>query len=97
MICRVLTALAVIALPVLAQAQTVPERVPYSTLEANKKLLLDFFAFRGSLEDRARQFLPDDYVQHNPRFLAMDKVTDERDVRHGWRRSGKRSGRVSSW
>ncbi len=43
--------------------------------EANKQLLLDFFNFQGSDEERLQQFLAPDYVQHNPRFLAMDKFT----------------------
>jgi predicted SnoaL-like aldol condensation-catalyzing enzyme len=44
-------------------------------LQANKQLLLDFFHFQGTREERAAKFLADDYVQHNPRFLAMDKIT----------------------
>ena len=44
-------------------------------LEKNKQLLLDFFHFQGTREERAAKFLADDYVQHNPRFLAMDKIT----------------------
>ncbi len=66
-----------------AAAATAPAVVSAATLAANKKLLLDFFAFRGSFEDRGRQFLADDYVQHNPRFLAMDKVTGARG-RQAW-------------
>ncbi|MDG2091592.1 MAG: nuclear transport factor 2 family protein [Gammaproteobacteria bacterium] len=46
-----------------------------SELEFNKQLLIDFFAFEGSGIDRMEQFMAEDYVQHNPRFLAMDKFT----------------------
>lgn len=44
-------------------------------LATNKQLLLDFFAFEGTEIERMERFLADDYVQHNPRFLAMDKFT----------------------
>jgi predicted SnoaL-like aldol condensation-catalyzing enzyme len=44
-------------------------------LASNKQLLLDFFAFRGSDIERMEQFMAVDYIQHNPRFLAMDKFT----------------------
>ncbi|MAY01694.1 MAG: hypothetical protein CMQ38_01805 [Gammaproteobacteria bacterium] len=43
--------------------------------DANKQLLLDFFDFEGSGEERMEQFLAEDYIQHNPRFLAMDEFT----------------------
>lgn len=44
--------------------------------EANKQLLIDFFAFEGDSDvERMELFMADDYVQHNPRFLAMDKFT----------------------
>ena len=46
-----------------------------SVRAANKQLLLDFFAFTGTREERREQFLADDYVQHNPRFLKMDEIT----------------------
>lgn len=52
-------------------------------LEANKQLLLAFFHFQGTREERARRFLADDYVQHNPRFLAMDRITGARG-REAW-------------
>jgi predicted SnoaL-like aldol condensation-catalyzing enzyme len=52
-------------------------------LEANKKLLLDFFHFQGTREERAAKFLADDYIQHNPRFLAMDKITGAKG-REAW-------------
>ncbi|MDC1437236.1 nuclear transport factor 2 family protein [Gammaproteobacteria bacterium] len=46
-----------------------------SEQDINKQLLLDFFAFEGSGIDRMEQYMAEDYVQHNPRFLAMDKFT----------------------
>ncbi len=46
-----------------------------SEQEINKQLLLDFFAFEGSDLERMEQYMDEDYVQHNPRFLAMDKFT----------------------
>jgi predicted SnoaL-like aldol condensation-catalyzing enzyme len=56
---------------------------PAASLEANKKLVLDWYAFQGSREDRARRFLADDYIQHNPRFLKMDEITGARG-RDAW-------------
>lgn len=46
-----------------------------SELDANKQLLLDFFSFQGSDEERMQRFMAEDYIQHNPRFLAMDQFT----------------------
>ncbi|MBN4053669.1 nuclear transport factor 2 family protein [Haliea sp. AH-315-K21] len=46
-----------------------------SEQEANKQLLIGFFAFQGSDVERMEQYMADDYVQHNPRFLAMDKFS----------------------
>ncbi len=43
--------------------------------QINKQLLLNFFAFTGTDIERMEQFLADDYIQHNPRFLAMDEFT----------------------
>ena len=54
-----------------------------SPLAANKQLLLDFFHFQGTREERAARFLADDYIQHNPRFLAMDKITGAKG-REAW-------------
>lgn len=73
MIARVVVLMLVLSASVSAQRP-----VPADTLAANKQLLLDFFAFRGTAEERGRQFLADDYIQHNPRFLAMDKITGAR-------------------
>jgi predicted SnoaL-like aldol condensation-catalyzing enzyme len=44
-------------------------------LDSNKQLLRDFFAFNGSLEERAERFLAVDYIQHNPRLLRLDAIT----------------------
>ena len=44
-------------------------------LAINKQLLIDFFAYEGSDVGRMEQFMAPDYIQHNPRFLAMDKFT----------------------
>lgn len=73
-------ALLVSAAPAFAQAPAAPVAAPVEAglrarLDANKKLLLDFFHFQGTREERAAKFLADDYIQHNPRFLAMDKIT----------------------
>ena len=44
--------------------------------EANKQLLIDFFAYDGNDDvERMELFMADSYVQHNPRFLTMDKFT----------------------
>jgi len=68
---------------------------PAAALEANKKLVLDWYAFPGSREDRARRFLADDYIQHNPRFLRMDEVTGARG-RDAWLKAGDAArGRAS--
>ena len=46
-----------------------------SEQEINKQLLLDFFAYEGTRIGRMELYLAEEYVQHNPRFLAMDKFT----------------------
>ena len=62
-------------------------------LAANKKVAIDNFQFQGSREDRARIFLAEDYVQHNPRFLKMDRITGARG-REAWlTASGAAQGR----
>ena len=58
-------------------------QAPRPDLEKNKQLLLDFFHFQGTREERAARFLAEDYIQHNPRFLAMDKITGARG-REAW-------------
>jgi predicted SnoaL-like aldol condensation-catalyzing enzyme len=57
-----------------AKAQTISQ-TSVETREANKQLVTDFFAFEGDREERALQFMTDDYIQHNPRFLKMDEFT----------------------
>ncbi len=45
-------------------------------LDANKQLLLDFFASGHlSREERSARFQTDDYIQHNPRLLKVDEIT----------------------
>ena len=62
-------------------------------LAANKKVAIDNFQFKGSREDRARIFLAEDYVQHNPSFLRMDRITGARG-REAWlKASGAAQGR----
>jgi len=62
-------------------------------LAANKKVAIDNFQFQGSRDDRARMFLAEDYVQHNPRFLKMDRITGARG-REAWlKASGAAQGR----
>lgn len=78
------------AIPVVGQRAD-----PAASLEANKKLVLDWYAFPGSREERARRFLADDYIQHNPRFLKMDEMTGARG-RDAWLKAGDASrGRAS--
>lgn len=50
--------------------------VSQEELNANKQLLLDFFA-SGSMppQIRAERFLTEDYIQHNPRLLRVDQIT----------------------
>jgi predicted SnoaL-like aldol condensation-catalyzing enzyme len=57
-----------------------PEPGPCATtqqeLNANKQLLLDFFASGHlSREERSERFQTEDYVQHNPRLLRIDEIT----------------------
>ena len=83
--CRGLSAVAP-AVP--SGLDSTPER-----LAANKKVAIDNFQFKGSREDRARIFLSEDYVQHNPRFLKMDRITGARG-REAWlKASGAAKGR----
>jgi predicted SnoaL-like aldol condensation-catalyzing enzyme len=48
-------------------------RTEAARLEANKQLLLHDFALAGDLEARKR-LRTDDYIQHNPRFVALTGV-----------------------
>ena len=77
---RKILALSVIALgiPSLTHSQATEKnstRVNLAESEQNKQLLLDFFEFTGTREERAERFLSDGYVQHNPRFLRMNEIT----------------------
>jgi hypothetical protein len=63
----------------IARAQS-PEPGECSTtqeeLNANKQLLLDFFASRGMpREERSARFQTEDSVQHNPRMRRIDEIT----------------------
>ena len=44
-------------------------------LDANKQLLLDFFEYEGSREERSARFQAEGYIQHNPRALKIDEIT----------------------
>lgn len=53
-------------------------------LNANKQLLLDFFASRGMpREERSAKFQTEDYIQHNPRLLRIDEITGA-EGRQSW-------------
>ncbi len=66
---RSIAALLVVAASLFAQAPN-----DAAKLDANKKLLLEFFRLGSNLDAR-KQMLTSDYIQHNPRFLKMDEVT----------------------
>jgi predicted SnoaL-like aldol condensation-catalyzing enzyme len=55
----------VVAMPVIAQQS--PEEA--ARLEANKQLVLKFFA--TPVGEERRKMLTDDYIQHNPRFVEL--------------------------
>ena len=79
-LCRKIFALLTIALgiPSLTHSQAAANNsslVSPSESEQNKQLLLDFFEFTGTREERAERFLSDNYIQHNPRFLRMNEIT----------------------
>ena len=58
-------------IPEPGECSTTPEE-----LKANKQLLLDFFASRGTpREERSERFQTEDYIQHNPRLLRIDEIT----------------------
>jgi predicted SnoaL-like aldol condensation-catalyzing enzyme len=73
-----MAAMALLAL--VARAEQPGEAV--ARLEANKKLLLEFFRLGADREARMKM-LADDYIQHNPRFLATDKITGKKG-REAW-------------
>jgi predicted SnoaL-like aldol condensation-catalyzing enzyme len=66
---RSIAALLVVAASLFAQAPN-----DAAKLDANKKLLLEFFRLGSNLDAR-KQMLNSDYIQHNPRFLKLDEVT----------------------
>jgi predicted SnoaL-like aldol condensation-catalyzing enzyme len=57
-----------------------------------KQLVVDFFEFRGTREERAARFMTADYVQHNPRFLQMDEITGARGS-EAWIKAGEEAAR----
>jgi predicted SnoaL-like aldol condensation-catalyzing enzyme len=65
-------------------AQTPPDA---AQLEHNKQLLIDFFNFQGDPAVRAARFFAEDYIQHNPRFLAMNEATHA-SGRDAWVKAG---------
>ena len=68
----------VFVIPAICAAQSPepgPCNVSQAELDANKQLLLDFFAHPGPRPVRAEMFLADDYIQHNPRLLRIDEIT----------------------
>ena len=71
--------LLVLSMASISHAQS-PEPGECSTtqeeLNANKQLLLDFFASGGTpREERSARFQTEDYIQHNPRLLRIDEIT----------------------
>src|SRR5262245_37095826 len=87
---RMLTALALILVAgaggtARAQGLTTCAPVPQATLDANKKLLIDFFESSRTMtrEERSRRFQADDYIQHNPRALRIDEFTGAKG-REAW-------------
>jgi predicted SnoaL-like aldol condensation-catalyzing enzyme len=56
-----------------------------------KQLLLDFFSFQGTRQERADQVMTADYVQHNPRVLRMDALTGASGSQ-AWVAAGERAG-----
>jgi len=72
------------ALPSFCQTPASP-----SGLEANKKLLLDFFS--APIQEPTKLLTPD-YIQHNPRFLARDERDHPRCRRRRVAQCGASSG-----
>ena len=60
--------------------------------EPPKQLILRFFGFQGTREERAAQTQTPDYIQHNPRFLRMDEITGARG-NQAWVRAGEEAQR----
>jgi predicted SnoaL-like aldol condensation-catalyzing enzyme len=72
-----IAALLMLTVPMLAQTPA-----DAAKLDANKKVLLEFFHLGANLDART-QMLSEDYTQHNPRFVKMDEVT-HRKGREAW-------------
>jgi predicted SnoaL-like aldol condensation-catalyzing enzyme len=64
-----------LAAPVAISSQAPPVQ---PAAVSSKQLILRFFEFRGTREERATQTQTPDYIQHNPRFLRMDEFTGAR-------------------
>jgi predicted SnoaL-like aldol condensation-catalyzing enzyme len=80
------------AAPGRAPAPTVALAAPADPAAA-KQLLLDFFGFQGTRQERADQVMTADYVQHNPRFLRMDALTGATGSQ-AWVAAGERAGEM---
>lgn len=61
-------------------------------LTPNEQLIIDFFAFTGTREERAARFMTPDYIQHNPRFLRMDEITGAKG-NEAWVKAGEEATR----
>lgn len=64
--------LATLVLGLMVSVPTLAQQLPAEAarLEANKQVLMKFFALGGDLEAR-KKMLTDDYLQHNPRFVEL--------------------------
>lgn len=66
--------------------------VAQQPVETPKQLIIRFFGFQGTREERAAQTQTPDYVQHNPRFLRMDEITGARG-NQAWVKAGEEAQR----
>lgn len=82
------------AQPATPREPTCTQQVPQSQLDANKKVLLDFFNTPPGLsrEERSKRIQAEDYIQHNPRFLRMDEITGAKG-REAWVKAGEEGQR----
>ncbi len=76
--------------PAAARPRATPQAI--EPLPPNKQLIVDFFGFTGSRDERASRFLAPDYIQHNPRFLRMDEITGARG-NQAWVRAAEEAAR----
>jgi predicted SnoaL-like aldol condensation-catalyzing enzyme len=60
--------------------------------ETPKQLIIRFFGFQGTREERAAQTQTVDYIQHNPRFLRMDEFTGAKG-NQAWVKAGEEANR----